>query len=199
MLLDTIKRHDTKKTIKLVSIDAYRANNIQIPPQIHSVPALYLAQEKKIFFGKQVFDFLLLPGSGILLMPQSGPSTKEKGNNAQPNVATEGESEPSAYHISSNSISDAFTYIEDEHHPMNGMNDRSYSWTSISMIDSADATQQAANAPLAEETRTKKGLIDLDSYKAQRDLELKQSDLNINQLPPPSITRIWQNGSPPKI
>ena len=72
-LLDEIKRKDSQKVIKLVSIDWLRANNRQVPKQIHSVPALVLntnnSTGRDVVFGRKVFDMLFLPNTGILTRP----------------------------------------------------------------------------------------------------------------------------------
>ena len=72
VLLDAIKRHDTKKTIKLVVID-----NIvnKISHKIKAVPALMFMPSKDIIYGKAVFDYLLLPNRGYLF---SNNNTRDK-------------------------------------------------------------------------------------------------------------------------
>ena len=185
MLLDTVNRHDVKKQIKPVSIDALRAQNKPLPPQIHSVPALYVSTTKDMLFGKQVFDYLLLPGKGKLLV-DVGPAPDENAPPASAGPSKDGPMEPAAYSITSSGMSDGFAIIEDDQHPMNGLVDRSYQWTSV---HTNTPISVPASSPLQEETRSKKTLLDLDAYKAQRDLELKQSDLNTTQLLPPSFTR----------
>ena len=71
MLLEHIKRYDKEKVIKLVSIDDLRSRNINIESKIHSVPAFMILPSKELLFGKSVFDYLLLPGRGILCSTQS--------------------------------------------------------------------------------------------------------------------------------
>jgi len=53
VLLDTIKRHDTKKTIKLVCIDTLISI---IKNKITNVPALMFLPTKEIIYGKAVFE-----------------------------------------------------------------------------------------------------------------------------------------------
>jgi len=72
VLLDTIKRHDTKKTIKLVCID-YKINLIKT--KITNVPALMFLPSKEVIYGKAVFDYLLLPNRGYLF---NNNTTREK-------------------------------------------------------------------------------------------------------------------------
>lgn len=189
MLLDTIQRHDTRGLIKLVSVEGLRAAGKNIPRQIHSVPALTLEQGKVILFGKQVFDYLLLPGSGKLLM-NVGPTTTDSPNTVNTSPQEYIESEPMAYSMSSGmSLSDAFAPIDSSDiatADSKGLDDRSYSWT---MINEPMNVSVNPEKPVAEETRTKKGLPDIDTIRAQRELDLKQNDISTTSLPPPSFTR----------
>jgi len=66
MLLEHIKRYDADKKVKLVSIDDIRTTNANIVKKIPSVPALIIMPSKEILFGKNVFDYLLLPPRGVL-------------------------------------------------------------------------------------------------------------------------------------
>lgn len=188
MLLDTVKRHDANGYVKLACIENLRAKGQNIPPQIHSVPALLLVPSKQILYGKTVFDYLLLPGSGKLLVSVgSGTTQKSENVSASPNMNPAQINEPSAYSItSSNSLSDAFAMVEKDDHPMDGLNDRAYLWASVQTNENASVFP---DTPYQEETRSKKQLPDLDTLRAQRDMELKQSDLNTTQLLPPSFTR----------
>lgn len=179
MLLDTIKRHDTKSMIKLVCIEGIANTGRKVPPQIHSVPALVL-ENKSIMFGKQVFDYLLLPGRGVLL---NQPAQSAAENVATSNAHTPGE--PLAYVLGS-AHSDQFSMIEGEDH--SGLFDRSYVWTSIH--DNAPLTTGREMA-LQEETRSKKELPDINAIREQRQLDLQQENhLNISALPPPTSTRL---------
>lgn len=185
MLLDTVKRHDANGMVKLACIESLRAKGQSLPPQIHSVPALFLMPSRQIIYGKNVFDYLLLPGSGKLLV-SVGTSSKTTGTNNTTSPAPLS-NEPSAYSISSSGLSDAFAMLEDSQHPMDGLNDRSYLWASVQ--NNTNTASVFPDSPYQEETRSKKSLPDLDALRAQRDMELKQSDLNTTQLIPPSFTR----------
>lgn len=186
MLLDTIERHDTNKMIKIVSIEALRAQGKAVPAQITAVPALILLPAKTVLMGKNVFDYLLLPGKGKLLTHVGGGPTQE------PSGATVvmAPNEPMAYSISSNGLSDAFAPIDHDANvaesTLDGLTDRAYAWATI---DKEDQASVFANTPFQEETRNKKMLPDLDAIKTQRDMELTQSDLNTTHLIPPSCTR----------
>lgn len=75
VLLDTIKRHDSKKTIKLVCIDT----KINIFKDIiKNVPALMFLPTKEVIYGKAVFDYLLLPNRGYLFTSKSGRNNKDE-------------------------------------------------------------------------------------------------------------------------
>lgn len=199
MLLETLQRHDANNIIKVVCVESvYKAGKTL--PKVHAVPALMVFPQKTLIFGKEVFDFLLLPGKGVLLMPakpraSSGGSMQ---NQSQDNAA-----EPSAFNMMSRGLSDNFAALEDDplHDSYNQAGDahRLYNWTPISEhSDISDATFVTGSAPsqpsaskpptpdfsMNTESRTKKELPDLSEYKARRDMELTQTDLNISQLPP---------------
>jgi hypothetical protein len=67
-LLEAILRHDTNKIIKIVSIEVIKENGYNLDNNIHSVPCLYFKISKDFIYGKAVFDYLLLPGRGKLLV-----------------------------------------------------------------------------------------------------------------------------------
>ena len=83
MLLETLKSLDKNKQIKLISVDYIKSNNIIIDPRITHIPAMLLPDVNKIIFGKEVFDYLLLPGKGILLKAQP---TQTVQNNQETNL-----------------------------------------------------------------------------------------------------------------
>ena len=138
MLLEHIKRYDKEKKIKLVSIDDLRNKNINIESKIHSVPAFMILPSKELIFGKAVFDYLLLPGRGILCSTQntrmdktlSGSSSDSipGDNDVIPLVNTDNDNEPSAFTLNSTSFSDNFSIIEDE---TKELNDKNYKWDFI--------------------------------------------------------------------
>lgn len=176
MLLETIERHDKQKIIKLASIEDIKATRNKIPPQITHVPALMLLPEKKILFGKQVFDYLLLPNQGILMLSQKATVEAPQINSA--------EYEPEAFSMLNNTgLSDSFSMIDSE----DRLSDRTYSWTMINE-EIPPLKPMTNDTTMNEDTRTKKSL-DLDAYKIQRDLELKQIDVNTNQMPTAEMTR----------
>ena len=83
MLLETLKTLDKNKQIKLISVDYLKSNNICIDHRITHIPAMLLKDANKVIFGKEVFDYLLLPGKGILLKAQS---TQPVQNNQEASV-----------------------------------------------------------------------------------------------------------------
>jgi len=149
MLLEHIKRYDKEKVIKLVSIDDLRNKNINIESKIHSVPAFMILPSKELLFGKAVFDYLLLPGRGILCSTQStrldkvisgendmiplantGNGTLGSGS-AGTGTGTDGgasDSEPLAFTLNTASFSDNFSIIEDE---TKELSDKNYNWDFI--------------------------------------------------------------------
>lgn len=74
ILIDTIKKHDTKKTIKLVCVDKMIGD---LKHKITNVPALMFLPSKEVIYGKGVFDYLLLPNRGYLFTCNN---TREKSN-----------------------------------------------------------------------------------------------------------------------
>lgn len=195
MLIETLARHDSTGMIRRVSIEALRARGQQLPPQITRVPALVLMPSKQVLFGKEVFDYLLLPGTGVLVrgpapggMARIGPGPAQgsrqgagAGAGAGPGAGPDG---PEAYslHAISGGLGDAFAPIEDEAVLLAGNPDRSYSW---SIIDDAGAgAAGAAGGPpgamaMAEsvgggsETRPKKALLELDAIRSQREADMR--------------------------
>ena len=192
MLINTLDKHDTTNKIKRVCIDTLPKQL----PQIHSVPALMTLPEKTILFGKQVFDFLLLPGKGLLVKPQ--PSQQQPQQPQQPSVGSDpnqndGQSQgqgqtqaqigdPIAFSIlGSRGLSDNYAPIDDEVIP-GGNQDRMYCWSTID-------EQGQMTLDMNQEVRTKKELPDLSALQTQRALDLTQNDLNIGTLPPAIAAR----------
>jgi hypothetical protein len=155
MLLEHIKRYDKEKVIKLVSIDDLRNRNINIESKIHSVPAFMILPSKELLYGKSVFDYLLLPGRGILCSTQStrldkvvsgendmiplantgngtlGSGSTGTGGGTSGTSSASGvssDSEPMAFTLNTASFSDNFSIIEDE---TKELNDKNYNWDFI--------------------------------------------------------------------
>ena len=127
VLLDTIKRHDTKKTIKLVVIDAI-INKIN--HKIKAVPALMFMPSKEIIYGKAVFDYLLLPNRGYLFTSNSSRDKQETSSITSPiplNIKEKSD-EPAAFTLGAIS-SDNFSDISDDNiNSMNINDDKLYKW-----------------------------------------------------------------------
>lgn len=136
ILLETIKKHDTKKTIKLVCIDT----KISIlKDKIKSVPALMFLPTKEIIYGKAVFDYLLLPSRGYLF---TNNNTREKQNTTNNNSSinspvplnTESKiDEPSSFSLGS-VLADNYSNIDDDNiNSMNINKDKLYKWDFVDM------------------------------------------------------------------
>ena len=82
-LLDAIKRHDNNNLVKNVCIDTLRLQGYNFEYKIHSVPAMYFIETKEIIYGKAVFDYLLLPNRGKLLI--NNTNTKDRDVNISKN------------------------------------------------------------------------------------------------------------------
>jgi hypothetical protein len=131
LLLETIKRHDTNRLVKLVSIDLLRNLNKKIDPRIQSVPALLFPNTKEIIFGKQVFDHLLLPNRGILFTSKiTRDKTDEDKINIKLNIENNTD-EPLAFSLGS-IVSENYANInDDDNNSINTIDDKNYRWTSI--------------------------------------------------------------------
>jgi hypothetical protein len=175
MLLETIQRHDNDKKVKLVCIEAVFKTGRTLP-QIHSVPALMLYPTKQLLFGKSVFDLLLLPGKGRLLVSGAGPKKQET------QVSNHTLSDPSAFSMSRSSLSDTYSCIDDESQNETGDVHRKYNWTSIS--DTFTPPLDTTKFDMNQESRTKKELPDISEFQARRSMELSQQDINLASLPP---------------
>lgn len=180
MLLETIHRHDSQKRIKLVCVETV-INSGKSLSKIHSVPALVLLPENRYLFGKQVFDYLLLPGTGKLLIQD--PPTKTQSKNT-PDKSSD--SEPAAFNMNSYGLSDNFSSIDDDNYNEHGDANRLYNWTSINFqqensVDSSDGVP--SEFQLNQESRSKKELPDISEFQARRAIELNQNDLNVSTLP----------------
>jgi len=180
MLLDHIKRYDKEKKIKLVSIDDLRNKNIDIETKIHSVPAFMILPSKELLFGKTVFDYLLLPGRGILCSTQNtrmdktisssgGSSDSILGeNDVIPLVNTTNDNEPLAFTLNSTSFSDNFSTIEDE---TKELNDKNYKWDFITNNDTM--SDGINNIIMSEDTSIKgnKTLQSIEELQKIRDAQ----------------------------
>lgn len=126
VLLDTIKRHDSKKTIKIVCID----NKINVIKEIiKNVPALMFLPTKEIIYGKAVFDYLLLPNRGYLFTSKSGRNNKEETSSLSSPVPLNEkkiDDEPEAFSLGS-IYADNFSSIDDN----NVINNKVYNWDYI--------------------------------------------------------------------
>jgi hypothetical protein len=175
VLLETIKKHDTKKTIKLVVIDSI-VNKIS--HKIKAVPALMFIDTKEIIYGKAVFDFLLLPNRGYLF---TSNSTREKPDNKQnPNLnPNSGNNEPKEIEPMSFSLgsisSESFTDItDDDINSLNLNEDKIYKW---GLIDENSPPSQPINTNIDNsndnDSSSKKNLPSIDELQKQRDLLFK--------------------------
>jgi hypothetical protein len=135
ILLDTIKKHDTKKTIKLVCVDTKIGF---VKHKITNVPALMFLPTKEIIYGKAVFDYLLLPNRGYLFTSNSTREKPQNTNNENSSINSpiplnteEKPDEPSAFSLGS-ILTDHFSNITDDNiNSMSINNDKLYKWDFI--------------------------------------------------------------------
>lgn len=176
MLIDNIKRYNATEHFKLVNIDVYLSKGVSLPKIINSVPSLLFTENKNLLSGKQVFDFLLVPGKGFLFnLPKKGDGTS-KSTESKNNTTIE---EPISFSIVGNSLGDGFSMIDDEPGKIN--ENRINYWADINENQKIETTEDDNGTN--KETRTKKELPDLGNLQSSREMDL-QKYLNNNPLPP---------------
>lgn len=189
MLLDSIKRYDSEKMIKLCNVESIRKTNPKVLQQISMVPALLVFgpnNSREFLFGKDVFDYLLLPNRGRLMQPslaqkREAPNQNQNAQSFEQQQLTLGE--PLGFEIAGGAAGN-FTFIEDESQVHQG---RSYVWSSLEEGTSSTSAPAGVAAPttttmqqtaahlssamqgLSVETRTKVELPSMDNILAQRD------------------------------
>lgn len=179
VLVDAIKKHDTKKSIKLVIIDSI-VNKVS--HKIKGVPALMFLDTKELIYGKSVFDFLLLPNRGYLF---SSNNTREKpDNNSNSNKSSNTnnndnkEIEPMSFSLGAIS-SESFTDItDDDINSLNLTEDKVYKWGLINDNNPTNNTPlttqtQNTNDKNSSSENSKKNLPSIDELQKQRDLLFK--------------------------
>ena len=182
MLLDSITRYDKNKLVKNICIETLISEN-RLPEQIHSVPAMFI-KDKGFLYGKAVFDFLLLPGTGKLVSQETTNvnNTNNTNNSIAPNklVTTELD-EPLGFSMAMSGLSDGFSSIEDIENDL-GSNDRRYNWTPVD--NSIEDTTNFTSISVNQDARTKKELPSLSDLQEQRSLDMnKPLNVNPNNIP----------------
>jgi hypothetical protein len=132
MLLENVNRYDKNKIIKLVPIEELKKQKINIETKIHSIPAFMILPSKELLFGKDVFDYLLLPGRGILCGVQNTRLDKNITDSVENNIKPmeqNTDNEPGAFALNSNKLSDNFSTIDEDNRIRD---DKNYGWDFIS-------------------------------------------------------------------
>jgi len=143
--------------------------------------------DQTFLYGKQVFDYLLLPGAGKLIIQPSDPNTNMASNKTNPQSQGGAQNildEPLGFSISVNGMSDGFSLIEDieEIESNMGNNDRVYNWTPIGSVTESSNDQQFVD--MNQDVRSRKELPSLASLQEQRSMDLnKPSVVNPNSMP----------------
>ena len=169
ILLETIKRHDTKNSIKLVPVDSI-INKIR--HKIKAVPAMMFVPSKEIIYGKAVFDYLLLPNRGYLFTSNTTRDKQETMSNPSINLKepiSSSNDEPMAFTLGAVS-SDNFSSIDDDNiNSMNVKDDKVYKWCVIDDLDKNDNVQQKQPQSIDTKETTSKKLPSLDELQKQRE------------------------------
>lgn len=135
ILLETIQRHDKDNIVKKISVDVLRQNNYNIHELIHSVPAFIpnivgnKFKKDDILYGKQVFDYLLLPNRGALFSNNNNTrlnkevkDSKEKDTFSDDTIKND---DPVAFTLGS-TMSDNFSSLDENSD--NLLKDKVYKW-----------------------------------------------------------------------
>lgn len=158
LLIDNIKRYNAEQYFKLVDVAQYIK---KLPPQIHSVPALMFKETRRLLFGKEVFDYLLLPSKGFLLtLKKEEPVTS----------SLETTDSPAAFALFNNGSSlygDNFAFIDDV--PTGGA-EKSYTWCSITENIKIETPED----PNVEKGTSKKDIPDIATLRSQRETEIEK-------------------------
>jgi hypothetical protein len=166
VLLDTIKIHDTKKTIKLVVIDGI-INKIK--HKIKAVPALMFIPTKEIIYGKAVFDYLLLPNRGYLFTNNKNTREKAETNTSliSPVPITENKDpdEPLSFSLGSVSSDNYSDITDDNINSMNINKDRLYKWDVLDNPNSNDIPTMTKS----DNEKSSKLLPSIDELQKQRE------------------------------
>lgn len=192
MLLDSVQRMDAKGVVKKVCIDTLRQTHPGLYKQLNAVPALMLLPSREILYGKQVFDYLLLPSRGKLVVGDGG-ATGAAGGNGGVNGGNGGANMGGVLHQEEGILpfgglkgcfADNFAGLDEPESTPNNPDcnpHSSYNWTSIAEMekqggaDGGTAAAPVAGMPslngMGVETRTTKGDLNLDEYKQKREQE----------------------------
>lgn len=169
MLVDNINRYNATEFFKLINVENYIANGHKIPSQIHSVPALMFRETKKLLFGKQVFDYLLLPSKGFLLnLPKSGSGSVSK-DTTHDNQAPTNEPNPFALCAGIGS-GDNFSFIDENVHDTQ----KGYNWCDLNSKITIETPQDTTHN-LEKDEKNKKKMPDIATLRSQRDLDIQQT------------------------
>lgn len=191
-LISELNNRKVDNVVKQVCIETLQMMRQPIPSTIHSVPALMRLSDKSVFFGKQVFDYLFLPSTGLLSGRITTPNQLQAIGNPQVNGnVNTGEPLPSS--SLGSRYSDPFSFIDEKAVGVGAsMEDTTaYYWTDLSrdmgpaVYTPSGRNQQQAQAlgraqsqfqgsvetPI-QETRTKKLLPNIDDIKNRRDADM---------------------------
>lgn len=180
MLLEQIQRYDKKYLFKLVNVEKILSKGLKLPPEVQCVPTLMISSpQRRYVFGKQLFDYLLLPNKGLLF--QTNKPIPTDNANIHSSITTD---EPLAFTFGSGLSGDSFSFIDESAEKTTNDNHKRYVWSSIQENGNI-ITAEAMNSLKMEEGRNKNNLPDVSQLRAERELDI-QSHLNTTTLPPPS-------------
>jgi len=147
ILIETIQRHDKDNIVKKISVDVLRQNNYNIDELIHSVPAFIpnivdnKFKKEDILYGKQVFDYLLLPNRGALFTNTNNTRLNKEVKDSKENDTFSNDiinnDDPIAFTLGS-SMSDSFSSLDEESD--NLLKDKVYKWDLLNSDNNVSIT-----------------------------------------------------------
>lgn len=176
-ILEELNRRGASNEIKLASVDKMRAIGMGMPKSLTGVPALMISQNEWLI-GRQVFNFLFLPGRGFFSQVTSTQNKGEEPQKQQNEIMVVSDAiqdgQPSPFTLGG-AMSQDFGMLSES--GLDGFNTfHNAGWTNINEEPTAASNPDSTstNSLSSEDTRVKKESLNLDSFRATRDRDLSQ-------------------------
>lgn len=173
LLIDNIKRYDAMKYFKLINVEQYMGNGYTMPPQIHSVPAIMFIPDKNVLFGKQVFDYLLLPKKGFLLNLSSNNTTGESSTSVNVEKSTSG-NEPMSFSLNSGTTTETFSFINET----TEVEQKPYNWCGLNEKITIHTPEDTHGGTQTDDNGKKK-MPDIAALRSQREMDIQQCTASV--------------------
>jgi len=182
-IMEELTRRGASNEIKLASVDKMRALGMGMPKALTGVPALMVSNNEWLI-GRQVFNFLFLPGRGLLNQGAAPSQNKQEEQKTQNEIMVVSDAlqdgQPSPFTLGGE-MSQDFGMLSET--ALDGFNTfHNAGWTNINEEQSVPTStsttipqQELGSTNLSsEDTRVKKESLNLDSFRATRDKDLSQ-------------------------